>query len=57
MAQLNEKMDESARRALRSLEPTEALSIMTDLQYAGESIRNPSAQLCFSRFRCLSGAL
>lgn len=54
MAQLNEKMDESARRALRSLEPTEALSIMTDLQYAGESIRNPSAQLCFSMFRCLS---
>lgn len=43
LSQLSEKIDSSATRSLRALEPTEALSILTELDHAGDSIRNPSA--------------
>lgn len=43
MARLGDKIDSSANRALRDLEPTEALSILTDMVNAGDTIRNHSA--------------
>lgn len=43
LKQLSEKIDSSATRSLRALEPTEALSILTELDHAGDNIRNPSA--------------
>ncbi|CAK9053049.1 unnamed protein product [Durusdinium trenchii] len=45
MARLGDKIDSSANRALRDLEPTEALSILTDMVNAGDTIRNHSAPL------------
>lgn len=51
MSEMSDKIDASATRQLRGLEPTEALAILTELRHA-DGIRNPSAFIMSAVKRC-----